>query len=152
MSKTFGLAGARIGWLATKDTDLYNKMAALKDYTTICSSAPSEILSLMVLRAKDKIIAKHLTRIDRNLKVLDTFFQKYSHLFSWVRPKGSTIGFPRLVTGENSFDFCQRIVNEAGIMLLPSSVYDYGNHHFRIGFGRENMPEVLERFEEYLNR
>ena len=44
-SKTYGLAGLRIGWLATKNRDLYNKIASLKDYTTICNSAPSEFLA-----------------------------------------------------------------------------------------------------------
>jgi hypothetical protein len=37
-------------------------------------------------------------------------------------------------------------------MLLPSTVYDYGNEHFRLGFGRENMPEVLEIFRDYLKK
>jgi aspartate/methionine/tyrosine aminotransferase len=57
MSKTFGMAGARIGWIATKDKNLYAKMATFKDYTTICSSAPSELLSIIALRAKNKIIS-----------------------------------------------------------------------------------------------
>jgi len=81
MSKTFGMAGVRIGWLVTKDQDLYNKMAAFKDYTTICSSAPSEILSLIALRAKDRIIADHLKRINRNLAELDRFFGEHQDQF-----------------------------------------------------------------------
>ncbi len=40
MSKTFGLAGLRIGWVATRNTRIFNEMAAFKDYTTICNSAP----------------------------------------------------------------------------------------------------------------
>ena len=40
MSKTFGLAGVRIGWLVTRDSELLANMATLKDYTTICSSVP----------------------------------------------------------------------------------------------------------------
>lgn len=152
MSKTFGLAGLRIGWVVTKDKDLYQKMAILKDYTTICSSAPSEILALIALRAKDKIIQKHLDRINRNLKLLDGFFNKYSRLFSWVRPKAGTIAFPRLNLDQNSYDFCETIIKEAGIMLLPSTVYDYDDKHFRLGFGRENMPEALSKFEEYIER
>ena len=37
MSKTYGLAGLRIGWIATQDGDLYRRIAQLKDYTTIWS-------------------------------------------------------------------------------------------------------------------
>lgn len=152
MSKTFGMAGVRIGWLVTKDNELYNKMAAFKDYTTICSSAPSEILSLIALRAKDTIIAKHIKRVERNLALLDAFFEKYKNIFSWVKPKAGTIAFPKLQGELNSYDFCQRVVQEAEIMLLPSTVYNYDNKHFRIGFGRENMPEALNKFEEYIDK
>lgn len=150
MSKTFGMAGARIGWLVTKNKDLYKKMMTFKDYTTICSSAPSEILSLIALRAKNKIIDRHLTRIQRNLKILDKFFLKHKDRFSWHKPGAGTIGFPGILGGVNSFDFCQNVVKKAKIMLLPSTVYGYDDKHFRLGFGRENMPEALEKFEEYL--
>jgi aspartate/methionine/tyrosine aminotransferase len=150
MSKTFGMAGARIGWLVTRDRDLYKKMAEFKDYTTICSSAPSEILSIIALRAKEKIISSHLARIKRNLDLLDDFFNDYKDLFKWVRPKAGTVGFPKLKAETDSLEFCRKVLRDADILLLPSTVYDYGNKHFRLGFGRENMPEVLEKFRKYL--
>ena len=43
-------------------------------------------------------------------------------------------------------------MKETGIMVLPSRVYDYDDRHFRLGFGRENMSQVLKVFEEYLER
>lgn len=163
MSKTFGLAGARIGWLATQAKDLYARMATLKDYTTICSSAPGEILSIIALKAKEAIITRHLRRIERNLGLLDSFFEEFSDRFDWVRPKAGTIGFPRLLEdgdaddngaahAANATEFCRKVVTEANIMLLPSTVYDYGDQHFRVGFGRENMPEALEKLAEFLRR
>lgn len=150
MSKTFGLAGLRLGWVITKDSEVYQKMTTFKDYTTICSSAPSEILSLIALRAKDKIIQRHLEIINRNLGLADSFFKKYQDLFSWVRPKAGTIAFPKIIGGEDSLAFCERVIKDAGIMLLPSTVYDYDNKHFRLGFGRENFPTALSIFENYL--
>jgi aspartate/methionine/tyrosine aminotransferase len=150
MSKTFGMAGVRIGWVITKDKDLYTKMATYKDYTTICGSAPSELLSIIALRAKDEIIAKHLTRIKRNIELVDNLFEEYKDKFEWVRPKAGTIGFPRLKGTQNTLEFSQKIVKEANIMILPAAVYDYGDNHFRLGFGRENLPETLEKFKEYL--
>ena len=152
MSKTFGMAGARIGWIVTKDTDLYARMATLKDYTTICNSAPSEILSIMALRSKEKIIDKHLARIKRNIGLLDRFFEEYGDRFEWIKPKAGTIAFPKLKGDVNTLDFCQKVVKEANIMLLPSTVYDFDDRHIRLGFGRENMPEALEKFTHYLSR
>jgi aspartate/methionine/tyrosine aminotransferase len=150
MSKTFGMAGARIGWVVTKDKDSYAKMAAFKDYTTICGSAPSEILSIIALRSKKQIIEKHLTRIKRNIGLLDAFFEDFKDRFEWVRPKAGTIAFPKLRGAVNTVDFCQKAVKEADILLLPSTVYDYDDQHFRLGFGRENMPEALDEFRKYM--
>ena len=58
LSKTFALAGLRIGWLATRDRDLLARCAALKDYTTICPPTPSEVLALIGLRAREAVLAR----------------------------------------------------------------------------------------------
>lgn len=152
MSKSFGMAGVRVGWLVTKDKDVHARLATFKDYTTICNSAPSEILALIALRAKETILARHRERIRSNLAVLDDFFMRHRGFFTWVRPKGGTICFPRLLGQESSWDFAERIVAQAGIMLLPSRVYGYDDHHFRLGFGRQNVPEVLGKFEKFLQQ
>jgi len=150
MSKTFGMAGVRIGWLVTKDKEVFSKLASFKDYITICSSAPSEMLSIIALRAKGKIINTHKERIQRNLKLLDSFFDQYNEIFDWVKPKAGTIAFPKLKGDKSALYFCQQVIEKTNIMLLPSTVYDYGDSHFRLGFGRENMPEALSKFQDYL--
>ncbi len=152
MSKSFGMAGVRLGWLATADCDLYDRMSAFKDYTTICAPAPSEVLSLIALRAREAVVGRHLERIRRNLELLDSFFDHRADLFAWNRPTAGSIAFPRLLAGLDSPDFCADAMEEAGILLLPSTVFDYRDRHFRVGFGREDMPEVLLRFDEYLEK
>jgi len=152
MSKTFGLAGLRLGWLVTRDAELLQRLAEFKDYTTICSCAPAEILALIALRSREAITQRHIARIQRNLGTLDEFFTVFESDFEWVRPRAGTIGFPRIKNGMGSLDFCQQVMREANIMLLPSTVYDFDDRHFRLGFGRENMPEALEQLVIYLKR
>jgi hypothetical protein len=36
-------------------------------------------------------------------------------------------------------------------MILPSTVYGYGDHHVRLGLGREDLPTVLDVLDEYLS-
>ena len=151
MSKVFGMAGARIGWLITKDKGLYHRLATFKDYLTICSSAPSEILSIIALRSKNKIISDHLRRIERNLKMFEIFMNKHQNLFDWIKPKAGTICFPKLKTEIGAEEFCNKVVSSAGIMVLPSTVYDYDDRHIRIGFGRENFPEALNTFDKFIS-
>lgn len=135
-----------------KDKELYQRIANFKDYTTVCSSAPSEILATVALKNKDKIIKKHLARIAKNLAVLDAFFERNKTFFSWVRPKAGTICFPRLNISQGSFEFCETLVKKTQIMLVPSTVYDYDNKHFRLGFGRNNFPEALNKFGSYISK
>jgi aspartate/methionine/tyrosine aminotransferase len=52
----------------------------------------------------------------------------------------------------SSYDFCEKVVKDTGIMTLPSTVYDFDDKHIRIGFGRKNMPQVLKVFENYLQK
>lgn len=150
-SKTYGLAGLRIGWVATKNRELYEKMASLKDYTTICNSAPSEFLAELAMRHRAKLANRNLEIIKHNLTVIDDLFTRYSSLFTWHRPKAGSMGFPKLLKG-NVESFCDNLVKKAGVLLLPGSVYDDAHNHFRLGLGRKNLPQAVERLEEYLSQ
>lgn len=150
VSKTLGLAGLRIGWLVVKDPALYARLCELRDYTTICSAAPAEVLALAGLRASGGILARHRARIARNLELLDGFFARRSGLFSWTRPRAGSVGFPGWLGTEPVSALCDRAVQDAGVMVLPSTVYGYPAPHVRVGFGRERMPEALARFDEFL--
>jgi len=151
MSKTYGLAGLRIGWIATPNADVYGRMAALKDYTTICNSAPGEFLAELALRHREKLAARNLAIITSNLAMLDQFFARHADRFAWQRPKAGAIAFPQLID-EDVHDFCKDLVEKAGVLLLPGSLYDDPGNHFRIGFGRRNFPDGLVRLEEFLGR
>ncbi|MBI3173905.1 MAG: aminotransferase class I/II-fold pyridoxal phosphate-dependent enzyme [Chloroflexi bacterium] len=148
-SKTYGLAGLRIGWVATRNQDVVQRMAALKDYTTICNSAPSEFLAELALRHREKLIERNLDIIRANLAAIDDLFARRADLFRWVCPQAGSMGFPRLVKGDVE-DFCDRLVREAGVLLLPGSVYDDRHNHFRLGLGRKNLPEAVARLEAFL--
>ena len=150
MSKTYGLPGLRIGWLATKDHSLYQQLGMFKDYTTICNSAPSEFLSIVALRQREQIVKRNLSIIRANRDLLDLFFAQLKDVFVWQRPRACSTAFPRLREGISAQAFCIGAVEKQGVLLLPSSNYDYGDSHFRIGYGRKNMPQSLEQLEIFL--
>jgi aspartate/methionine/tyrosine aminotransferase len=152
MSKSFALAGLRIGWLATRDRELLDRCARLKDYTTICSSAPSEVLALIGLRARDRVLARSRRIVADNLAVLDELFRRRADQLSWVPPRGGSIAFPRLLGETSVDDFAAALVEAEGVLLLPGSQFGHPGNHFRIGFGRENLPAAVERLEAFLDR
>lgn len=161
LSKTFGLPGLRIGWLATGDKALMDRCASLKDYTTICGSAPSEVLALIALKAKEQLIARSFKIIQKNLALAEEFFGKRPETFRWLAPKAGSTAFPALITGSPVETFCEDVVIKKNLMILPGSVFEYGQdlglntetsprNHFRVGLGRSNFPTALEKLGEYL--
>ncbi len=145
MSKVFGMAGLRLGWLASKNAALLHKVEAFKDYLTICSSAPSEILATIALNNPDKFIGPNIKKILTNIELFRAFSES-SDLFEFYRPKAGSTAFIKLKTETPALQFANAVVKETGIMLLPSEMFNYGTHHVRIGFGRANLPEILATF------
>ena len=155
MSKSFAMAGLRIGWLATRDRAVLERCARMKDYTTICSSAPSEVLALIGLRARDQVLARSRSIVASNLAVLDEFFARRADAFTWVRPRGGSTGFPRIVAdgpaGASADAFAARLVEATGVLLLPSSTFGSDDSHFRIGLGRADVPEAIAKLERFVD-
>ena len=152
MSKSFAMAGLRIGWLASRDRALLARVAAFKDYTTICASAPSEVLALIGLRARARVLARSRSIVLDNVARLDELFARWPGVLSWARPRGGSIGFPRLRADLEIERFSAELVESEGVLLLPGAQFGYPGNHFRIGFGRADLPEAVAGLERHLAR
>jgi len=155
MSKAYGLPGLRIGWIATKDDEVLSRMERAKHYLSICNSGPSEVLAQIALKSRDKILDRNRRLITDNLALLGAFFADYPELFEWSVPDGGCIGFPRYKGEDGVEAFCHDLVEKAGVLLLPASVYRSDltatpDDRFRIGFGRSNSAEGLSAFRHFI--
>jgi aspartate/methionine/tyrosine aminotransferase len=150
MSKAYALPGLRIGWLASRLPGLIERCQALKDYTTICSSAPAEVLALMALRASETILARNLAIIQSNLEIARAFFARHAQGLTWIPPKAGSVAFPRWIGPGMIEDFCRQAVERQGVMIVPGSLFDFPGGYFRLGLGRANFPEALARLEPLL--
>lgn len=144
VSKTLGLAGLRIGWLVVRDAALRERLAAFKDYLTICGSAPSEVLALIGLRSREAILARHRERIARNLARLEAFVAARPGVLASRPPRAGPVCFSRVLSSEGATALAERAA-AAGLLLVPSSVFDAGDAHLRFGLGRESFGAALER-------
>lgn len=149
MSKAYALAGLRIGWIATHDARLRERCAMLKDYTTICSSAPSEVLAVMALRRRETILERSRALIGRHVPLFTELVARHPERLRWVPPAGGSVAFPQLV-GLDADRFAASLVEREGVLILPGSLFGMRGEHFRIGFGRADFSEALARFERHL--
>ncbi len=155
MSKSFGMPGLRIGWIACQDKELLSQMERMKHYLSICNSAPSERLAKTALNNREKLLARNCAIIDENLPKWDAFFARFPDLFDWQRPDGSCMAFPRYKGKEGVEAFATSLVEEAGVLLLPSTIYssELGPtplDRFRLGFGRTGLDEGIAAMEAHI--
>lgn len=156
MSKSYGLPGLRIGWVVCRDHAVLEALERHKHYTSICSAGPSEFLAAVALGAADRIQAHNRGVITANLPHFDAFFARHGDLFDWTHPDAGCVAFPRYLGPDGVETFCRQLVEEAGVLLLPASVYfsdlaKVPDGRFRVGVGRSSPGPALEAFEDYLN-
>ena len=155
MSKSFGLPGLRIGWIACADTEIISKMERLKHYLSICNSGPSERLAKIALRNRGQLLARNCAIVDENLPKWEAFFERHQELFDWYRPAGSCTAFPRYTGSDGVEEFCRALVEDSGVLLLPSTIYhseigETPKDRFRLGFGRKGLDEGLAEMEAHI--
>ncbi|MDR3229843.1 MAG: aminotransferase class I/II-fold pyridoxal phosphate-dependent enzyme [Synergistaceae bacterium] len=149
LSKGPGLPGLRLGWLASRRHDLIAAVGALKDYTTICNSAPGEFLGVTALRGLETLLERNRAILRANAALAERFFARRSDLVEWFPAAGGPTAFPRLLMGDVE-EMCSRAVGEKKLMILPDSVFDVKDNRFRVGMGRKNFPQALSVFGEFL--
>lgn len=156
LSKAYGLPGLRIGWIACRDPVVLDRLERAKQYTSICNSAPSEILGLIAVRAGDELLEKNRQIIAHNLLSFNAFFSRRPDLFQWQEPQGGCVAYPRYLGSEGVESLCTQLVEEAGVLLLPASVYHSSltttpDDRFRVGVGRGGPQEDLDVWAAWLD-
>ena len=157
MSKAYGLPGLRIGWIACRDHAVLDKLERARHYTTICNSAPSEVLALIALRAREHVLDRNRGIVAANLPVFTDFFARYPDLFEFTPPDGGCVCFPRYLGADGVETMCSELVEQAGVLLLPSSIYSSAltetpTDRFRVGLGRRDPPEALAAWADWLEK
>jgi aspartate/methionine/tyrosine aminotransferase len=142
VSKSLGLPGLRIGWLASRDRDLLRRASEIKDYTTICNSAPSEILALIGLRAKEWLVGRNVAIVLANLREAEKHFGHRRTKYEWLPPMAGPVAFPRWLGGKTQ-EWADASVRDRGVMIAPGEMFEMPGH-FRVGLGRRAFRAALQ--------
>jgi aspartate/methionine/tyrosine aminotransferase len=148
VSKGLGLAGLRIGWLATRDPALRAAVVRAKDYTSICAAAPAEFLATLALRHRDVLLDRTRALLLGNLARLEAFLHAHRDRFSWVPPRAGPVTFPTLLHDDPD-ELADRLRHEAGVLVVPGTVFDPASREIRLGFGRADFADGLEVLEAW---
>lgn len=138
MSKAYALAGLRLGWIVAPKEVLSAAMIH-RDYNTISVSMIDDHLAALALEARDRVLARSRDITRGNLAILSDWVAA-EPLISWVRPRSGTTALLCYDLDMSSVEFCSRLLDETGVLLVPGSAFDMDGH-VRIGYA--NAPDIL---------
>ncbi len=153
MSKSFGLAGIRLGWAVTKDKALKANLLAQKVKGSICTSAIDEYFAELALINSQRILARNTKIVEENIQLFKQFLMQFPEI-SWHQPRAgflSVIKFSEsLLNGQSMEDWAKQLAEKTGVLLLPTSLFSMEGPYCRLGLGQKNFADGLERLGKYL--
>jgi aspartate/methionine/tyrosine aminotransferase len=161
LSKAYSLAGVRVGWIASRNRDIIETIAATRHYTTISVSSISERIAAFALSPSTihALLSRNISLAKTNLEILERFVIKHDDICQWVKPVAGTTAFLRFHREERSVDskeMCRRIGEECKVVVVPGK-YGFGDEfegYVRIGFvcKTEVLKEGLEKVRVWLRK
>ncbi len=150
MIKCLGIVGIRIGWLLGEPS-LLDRCRDYKDYLTHTIPSVTDYIATLSLRHRDRIITEKKKDILPNLALLNEVMGRHGDLFEYVPPTGGVVCFPRLRADVDTRQFCQRLVGQHQVALLPGFAFGM-EHHVRLNFGihRHLFAEAMGRLEHHI--
>ena len=149
MSKTYSLAGLRLGWIVAPK-DLLHAVSIHRDYNTISVSMLDDHFAAIALEQRARILARSQAITRGNLAILAAWVESEPQI-SWVKPQSGTTALLKYDLPMSSRDFCIRLLEQTGVMLTPGSAMDMEGY-LRIGYANDPaiLREGLSRMSRFL--
>lgn len=162
MSKTYALAGLRLGWIASKDRSIIDLIVNTRHYTTISVSQLDDQVARYALSESvlPSLLKRNLDLARKNLELLDEFVQKHTSVCSWVKPNAGTTAFIQFLKDGNPVndpEFCLDVLNEIRVLLVPGGLC-FGSTRFpgyvRVGYVCHTniLQKALKALDAYLTQ
>lgn len=150
MSKVFSLAGLRLGWIATRDTEVIKACMSHRDYDLISCGIFDEMLAAAALRHSDELLERSKKIVRENLAILDEWVNGEPHV-SYVKPKAGTTALVYYDLDIPSYTFCEEMYHKTGAFVTPGDCFEMP-HSMRIGYayGKQALIDGLRAISEYI--
>ncbi len=150
LSKPFGLGGLRLGWLATRCDEIRDAVKQYRYYTTEMTNTPCQWLATRAMQQQEKILNRNRALILANLDRLEAFVETHNGLLKLTRPKAGTMAVVEQRTDLTSSEFCERVLNEEQVFLIPGKLLGMSDRLLRFGLGMSDFEQGLERLDRFM--
>jgi len=150
MSKSFGLAGVRIGWAMTPNKILLQSLIAIKAINSICCSKIDEKLACLALQNSKEILTINNNIIIDNIALFSALIERYPEKLSWQPPQAGILALVEVKNITSIVTWSRTLAKQCGILALPSELFGHEGNYFRLGLGQKSFAKTLMKFEHYL--
>ncbi len=137
LSKSMALPGLRIGWIVGPK-DIVAEAWHRHDYTTICTTIPSQYAATKVLEPERrlKILNHGRDLLRRNLEIFSDWIKPYDNVFRFIPPKAGGMAFARYSMDINSQKLVDRLREEKSVFVVAGDWFGMDGY-LRFGIGTE---------------
>ncbi|KAK5740039.1 hypothetical protein LTR17_004937 [Elasticomyces elasticus] len=161
LSKAYSLAGIRVGWLASRNRDIIEQCASVRDYTTISVSQLDQQVAAFALSPDTlhSLLGRNIQLAKANLELIERFVIKHDEYCSYTKPVAGATAFVKFERDGKPIDakvFCETLQAKTGVMFLPGDV-GFGEEwkgYVRIGYVNrtEVVKEGLEELRKFMRK
>ena len=150
MSKSWSMAGVRLGWIVTRDMDLIHRCHERRDYDTISCAVIDDKLAALALANKDKIIERNRDILNTNRKILDDWVNETPEVY-YQKPVAGTTALVYYKKNMPSRELCDRLIKETGVLFTPGECFEMEGA-VRIGYAFDSkvLQKGLDLFADFL--
>lgn len=151
MSKSFSLAGLRMGWIASNDPEVIEQVKERRDYDTISCGVLDDKLAALALENKEAIIERNRKIVLKNRKILDEWVNETPEV-RYLRPVAGTTALVYYDKDIPSYDLCKKLIETKGVLFTPGSCFEMeGAVRVGYAFDSKTLREGLDKFTEFLS-
>ena len=147
-SKTFSMAGMRIGWLMASQGAI-KKLRRYHMFTTTVANTPCQWAGVAALRGDRAFIDDMLTEYQRRRDRLVDLVKQTPHLTGY-RPDGAFYLFPSLPDGVNGGNVALKLLRETGVCTVAGETFgDSCANALRISYST-SLDQIEAAFERMI--
>ena len=151
MSKSWSMAGVRLGWIVTRDINLIHRFHERRDYDTISCAVIDDKLAALALANKDKIIERNRAILLRNRQILDDWVNATPEVY-YQKPVAGTTALVYYKKDMPSRELCDKLMKSKGVLFTPGECFEMeGAVRIGYAFDPEMLQKGLELFTEFLH-
>jgi aspartate/methionine/tyrosine aminotransferase len=136
LTKSYGLAGLRCGWILSSP-EIAERIRRARDVVDGTGSIVAERLATLAFAHLDRLLERTRSLLETNGRLARQFLASRAEV-EWI-PVGGTVLFPRLTRVDDASAFADRLLIERATAVVPGRFFQ-APQHFRLGFGGATEP------------